>query len=221
MKQVFSGEVYDMLPISRGIIFSYHKDTVDNRIIVFYKMLSFDTGLTDITNNIYLLTKFGNNYKAVASLCNNFITAKSIVLTGGKVFLLETDGTARLLDADASPIWTGELKYRANAPSDIVVYKNALWACYAQSNVLLRFNLATMREELRIGGNRSPFNRPQDMFIDGENVMVSNSGSNKLTQLNLNSYNVFDYETFDEPVYQYVRVEDYRFVILKSGLYLI
>lgn len=221
MKQVFSGEVYDMLPISRGIIFSYHKDTIDNRIIVFYKMLSFDTGLTDITNNIYLLTKFGNNYKAVASLCNNFITAKSIVLTGGKVFLLETDGTARLLDADASPIWTGELKYRANAPSDIVVYKNALWACYAQSNVLLRFNLATMREELRIGGNRSPFNRPQDMFIDGENVMVSNSGSNKLTQLNLNSYNVFDYETFDEPVYQYVRVEDYRFVILKSGLYLI
>ena len=222
MKQVFSGEVYEMLPISHGIIFSYHKDTVDNQIIVFYKMLSFDTGrFTDITKNIYLLTKFGNNYKAVASLCDNYITVKSIVLTGGKVFLLEPDGTARLLDADASPIWTGELKYRSNAPSDIGIYKNALWACYAQSNVLLRFNLATMREELGIGGSRSPFNRPQDMFIDGENVMVSNSGSNKLTQLNLNSYSVFDYETFEEPVYQYVRVEDYRFVILKSGLYLI
>ena len=222
MKQVFSGEVYEMLPLSQGIIFSYNKATVDNRVVVFYKMLSLDTGrITDITNHVYLLTKFGNNYKAVSSLCDNFITAKSIVLTGGKVFMIETDGTAKLLDADASPIWTGELKYRNDTPSDIGIYKNALWACYAKSNVMLRFNLATMREELRIGGRLSPFNRPQDMFIDGENAMISNSGSNKLTRLNLDSYSVFDYETFDEPVYQYVCVNDYQFVILKSGLYLI
>lgn len=222
MKQVFSGEVYEILPLSHGIIFSYNKATVDNRVVVFYKMLSLDTGrITDITNHVYLLTKFGNNYKAVSSLCDNFITAKSIVLTGGKVFLLESDGTAKLLDADASPIWTGELKYRNDAPSDIGIYKNALWACYAKSSVLLRFNLATMREELRIGGRLSPFNRPQDMFIDGENAMISNSGSNKLTRLNLDSYSVFDYEIFDEPVYQYVCVDDYQFVILKSGLYLI
>ena len=78
-----------------------------------------------------------------------------------------------------------------------------------------------MREELRIGGNKSPFNKPRALFLDGDTVMVSNQDSMKLTQINLNSYNVFDYQSFEEPVYQYVKVGDNRFVLLKSGLYLI
>ena len=78
-----------------------------------------------------------------------------------------------------------------------------------------------MREELRIGGNKSPFDKPQSLFIDGDSVMVSNAGSNKLVQVDLNSYNVFEYEQFSEPVRQYVKVGDNRFAVLDSGLYLI
>lgn len=222
MKKVFSGTVYEVMPLSDGIIFSYCKDVIEENTVVAYKMISFENGqFTDVARNIYLLTKFGNNYKAVAALCGNYITAKSIVLPNGKVFLLLPDGTAKLLDIDATPIWTGELKYRGCEASDITLYKNALWASFAECNVLLRYNIATMREELRIGGNSSPFDKPKSLFIDGDGVMVSNAGSNKLIQVNLNSYNVFEYEQFTEPVKQYVRVGDNRFAVLESGLYLI
>ena len=222
MKKVFSGEVYEVLPISGGIIFSYCKDVIEENTLVSYKMITFDNGrFTDIAKNIYLLTKFGNNYKAVAAVCGNYITAKSIVLPGGKVFLLSEDGEAMLLGADAVPVWTGELKYRGAAATDIALYKNALWASFADCNVLLRYNLTAMREELRIGGNKSPFNRPSGLFIDGDTVMVSNAGSSKLIEVNLNTYSVFEYEEFSEPVRQYVRVGENRFAVLDSGLYLI
>ena len=85
----------------------------------------------------------------------------------------------------------------------------------------MRYNLSTMREELRIGGNKSPFNRPEGLFVEGDNIMVCNSGSAKLIQVNLNSYSVFDYEDFEEPIRRYVKVGDYRFAVLDSGLYLI
>lgn len=222
MKKIFSGEVYEVMPLPGGIIFSYCMDVMGEKRRVAYKMISFEDGyFTDITGNIYLLTKFGNNYKAVAKLCDNYILARSIVLPNSKVFLLLTDGTAQLLDIDASPIWTGELKYRGYNASDIALYKNVLWASFPECNVLLRYNLATMREELRIGGNKSPFDKPQSLFVDGDSVMVSNVGSKKLIQVDLNSYNVFEYEEFSEPVRQYVKVGDNRFAVLDSGLYLI
>lgn len=222
MKKVFSGEVYEVLPISNGVIFSYCKDVIEENTVVAYKMITFDNGrFTDIAKNIYLLTKFGNNYKAVAAICDNYITAKSIVLPNSKVFLLSADGEARLLGADALPVWTGELKYRGCNATDIALYKNALWASFADCNVLLRYNLTAMREELRIGGNKSPFDKPSGLFVDGDTVMVSNVGSSKLIEVNLNTYSVFDYKEFSEPVRQYVKVGENRFAVLDSGLYLV
>ena len=88
MKKIFSGRVFDVLPLSDGIIFSYCKDVIDENTIVSYKMISFENGhFTDVARNIYLLTKFGNNYKATAMFCGNYITAKSIVLPNSKVCL--------------------------------------------------------------------------------------------------------------------------------------
>lgn len=222
MKQIFSGEIFEVLPLSDGILFSYCKDRQEENVSVAYKMISFDNGrFTDVARNIYLITKFGNNYKSVVRLCDNYITVKSIVLPNGKVFLMNSDGTAQLIDNDATPVWTGDLTYRSCTPSDIVLYNNALWVSYADCNALLRYNLSTMREELRIGGNKSPFDKPCDLFLEGDCVMVSNQGSKKLLQVNLNSYTVFEYETFEEPLYQYVNVKENRFAVLESGLYLI
>ena len=222
MKKIFSGKVFDVLPLSDGIIFSYCKDVIDENTIVSYKMISFENGhFTDVARNIYLLTKFGNNYKATAMFCGNYITAKSIVLPNSKVFLLEDNGSAALLDNDATLLWSGELKYRGGAAAEIALYKNTLWASFPECNVLLRYNLSTMREELRIGGNKSPFSRPEGLFVEGDNIMVSNAGSSKLIQVNLNTYSVFEYEDFEEPIRQYVKVADYRFAVLDSGLYLI
>ena len=220
MKQIFSGEIYEVLPLNDGILFSYHKDTIDENVLVAYKMVNFDTGrFTDVAKNIYLVTKFGNNYKAIINNCDNYITVKSILLPNGKVFLLSADGTAQLLDTDATPIWKGDMIYRKSTPSDIILYNNSLWVSYPESNALVRYNLATMREELRIGGANSPFNKPRSMFLEGNCVTVSNQESGRLISVNLDTYAVEELEAFEEPLYQYVKSGSNRFAVLESGLY--
>jgi len=143
------------------------------------------------------------------------------VLPNTKVFLVEDDGSTTLFDTDGSPIYRGDVLYRGNTPSDVAVYKNTIWACYPKANVLLRFNLMTMREELRIGGNRSPFECPNDIFVDGDYAVISSSGSNKLVKVELSNYSVEDYKEFSESVYSYVKLQSKEFVVMESGLYVL
>ncbi len=222
MKLIFEGTVFDILPTQNGIIFSYHKDTLDDKIVIGYKMLSFETGrFSDIAKNVYLMTKFGHNYKAVLKYCNNYILTKAIVLPNSKVFILKADGQAMLIDADATPVWQGNLTYRSCIASDIIVYKNTLWVAYSDCNVLLRYNLFNMREELRIGGNNSPFDKPKSLYLNGDTAIISNQNSQKLISVNLESYAVEELQEFNEPISQYTESGKYKFVLLKSGIYAI
>lgn len=222
MKQIFAGTVFDILPTQNGILFSYYKENIDDKMIVNYKMLSFDTGkFSDVTNHVYWITKFGHNYKPILKYCDNYILSKAIVLLNSKVFILKTNGEAMLVDTDASPIWQGSLSYRGAIASDIIVYKNALWAAYAECNVLLRYNLFNMREELRIGGNNSPFNYPKSLFLKNDTAIICNRNSQKLLSINLDSYAVEELQEFSEPIIQYIESGKYRFVLSKSGIYAI
>ncbi len=222
MERIFAGEVYDIVAQPNSIVFSYCKESKEDHVVVGYKMLSLDNNhITDVAKNIYQLSKFGSNYRSVAALCNNYVTARALVLPTTKVFLVEDDGSATLFDTDGSPIYKGDVIYRGNTPSDIAVYKNTIWACYPKANVLLRFNLTTMREELRIGGSRSPFERPNDIFVDGDYAIISSTGSNKLIKVELSNYSVEDYKEFTEPVYGYVKLQSKEFVLMESGLYVL
>lgn len=222
MKLIFDGEVYEVLSLKGGMIFSYCKESNEENVLVAYKMLSFDNGrFTSVENDIYLITKFGNNYKAVVGLCENYIKTKSIVLPSGRVFLMKADGTAQLVDNDATPIWTGSLLYKGCVPSDITLCNNALWACYPDCNVLLSYNLTTMKVELRVGGKNSPFNRPWTISANGNCINVCNLDSQNIIEVNLNNYKVREIESFEEPIYQYLEAAGNRFALLQSGLYLL
>lgn len=222
MENLFSGKVYEILPLTNGIIFSYKRDELDEGDYVEYKMISFDNRrISNVAKNTYLLTKFGTDAKDIRNLCQNYITVKSLVLPGGKVFLLEPDGKAMLADSDATVIWSGDLTYKSYKPADIALHSNALWAVYPEKNVLLKYNLSTMREELRIGGVKTPFSKPVDIFVKDNHVIISNEISKKLVKINIIDYTLEELETFDEAVKQYIEVAGNRFVILESGLYII
>ncbi len=222
MKQIFAGEVYEVLPIMNGIIFSYKKEEISDQTVVGYKMISFSSGqFTDVERNIYRLTKFGNNYTEVIKHIGNYVQVKSLLLAGGKIFLIFPDGKATLLDLDATPVWTGNLLYKGAAPSDVKLHGNALWATYEEKNVLIRFNLNTMRNDLRLGNRKEPFSAPKDIFIEEDRAIVSNFGSKKLIAVNLNDYTIEELEEFEEGVLQYICIDEKRIVILESGLYLL
>ena len=220
MRRVFEGKVYDMIRKPDGLIFSYLEEVLSDGLLVKFKMLDAKTQtITDIAKNVYLISKFGSNYRPVVKLCDNFVTAKSIVLPSGKLFLCDTKGTCYLLDSDSSVLWNGIILYDDNPPSDIALNNNSVWASFKESNVLVRFNISTMREELRIGGTRSPFSQPKGLFIDGNTAIVSNWGSNSLTKVNLDTYEVEQYYEFESPVRGYTKEGIYEFALLDDGIY--
>lgn len=221
MKKIFDGKIYEMLPKSDGIIFPYQKAVVEQGDIVWYKMLSIEnSNLTDVSESIYTSMKFGSNYNVAVNLCKNFVSEKAIILPDGRLLLCNINGQVFIIDTDGMINISGELKYRDSAPSSIAFYKNSIWASFRENNVLIRFNINTMRNELRIGGKTSPFNLPENIFIDGDSAYVCNSGSNKIIKVNLESYSVEDYYTFEEPIYAYTKSGNFEFALLDSGLYI-
>lgn len=222
MKKIFDGKIYEILPKSDGIIFPYQKAVIEQGDVVWYKMLSIENStLTDVSENIYMNIKFGSNYGVAANVCKNFVAEKSIVLPDGRTLLCNTNGQIFIIDVDGMINISGEIKYRDEAPSAISYYKNSVWASFRENNVLIRFNVATMRAELRIGGKTSPFSSPNHIFIDGEWAYVCNFGTNNLIKVNLESYSVEEHYTFEEPILSYVKSGNFEFVLLDSGLYVI
>ncbi len=222
MKKIFDGKVYEIIPKSDGIVFPYQKAVVDAGDIVWYKMFSLENNsMADVSETIYWSIKFGSNYNAALEICKNFVLDKAIILPSGRLLLVCNDGQVYIIDPDGLLNIGGELKYRDESPSSIAYYKNCIWASFRENNVLIRFNINTMRAELRIGGKTSPFESPENIFIEGECAYVSNSGSNKLIKVNLESYAVDDYYGFEEPIRAYIKSGSKEFALLDSGLYVI
>ncbi len=222
MKKIFDGKIYEVLPKSDGIIFPYQKAVIDQGDVVWYKMLSIENStLTDVSENIYMNIKFGSNYNIAASVCKNFVAEKALVLPDGRTLLCNGQGQVFIIDADGMINISGEIKYRDEAPSAIAYYKNSIWASFRENNVLIRFNIATMRAELRIGGKTSPFASPEDIFVDGEFAYVCNGKANNIIKVNLESYSVEEHYNFEEPILSYLKSGSFEFVLLDSGLYVI
>ena len=222
MKKIFDGKIYEVLPKSDGIIFPYQKAVIDQGDVVWYKMLSIENStLTDVSENIYMNIKFGSNYNIAASVCKNFVAEKALVLPDGRTLLCNQNGQVFIIDADGMINISGEIKYRDESPSAIAYYKNSIWASFRENNVLIRFNIATMRAELRIGGKTSPFASPEDIFVDGEFAYVCNGKANNIIKVNLESYSVEEHYNFEEPILSYVKSGSFEFVLLDSGLYVI
>jgi hypothetical protein len=209
-----------MIPRANGIVFAYKKGELEENIVVSYKMLSLEMNtFTDVAKNIFMLAKFGNNYRIAEAYSKNYITERALVMPSGKVLICDENGDASLISDSPEPEWSGEIKYKGEAPSDMVIYKNSLWASFEKGNVLLRFNPATMREELRIGGKNSAFISPVNIFIDGNFAVICGKENNKLIRINLDSYMVEDYKEFDEAVIGYAKINGYEFIHTKSGIY--
>lgn len=221
MQQIFEGKVYDIIKKPDGFVFSYLEQKIDDEhSLIRFKMFDTKTGnITDVAKNVYLLSKFGSNYKPAIKLTDNFVTVKSIYLPSGKLFLCKNTGECFLLDGDGSILWTGSILYRDEAPSDIALYNNCVWASFYENNVLIRFNIATMREELRIGGKKSPFLNPCSIFTDDNIATVCSAGSNSLTRVDLDTYSVEPYREFNQSLKNYIKSGAFEFVLLESGIY--
>ncbi len=221
MELIFKGEVYEALPDNGGLIFSYFDGhTPEGDLMISFKMLGTETKEpADVHRDVYKLSKFGANYAKILKHCQNYVTAKAVHLNEGKVFVVNTDGTALLFDGDGEPVWQGILKYKNRIPADITVASDGLWGTFPDLDCLVRFNAATMRNELRLGKKGELFNAPKGIFAEGDCLYVSSFEGKKVLKVNLKTYEITELYKFSEEVYSYFRLHDREFALLKSGIY--
>lgn len=225
MKKLFSEYVYDMIETENGFMFTYRLAEVEGKTAVAYRSVSIDDGIvTKRTRSEYEYLKFGNDHNFVDLKLGNFVTCSCVKLEKGRVFLVSADGNAKISDAEGNTEWEGTIRYKDCGPSAIAHHGHTLWASFADKNALIRFNLRTMREELRIGGsNDSSFSGPEGLWVDdaSEKLIVCNTVAKNLLEVNLKTYTVVERAAFDEPVHKYLRIGKREFVVLDSGLYIL
>ncbi len=221
MKKVFEGKIIDVLPVDSGIVFAYLFE--GEQSLVSYKMVTFETGkITDSPKSVYRFAKFGPNFKILGLEPAEFLLSKTVHMPNNKVFILLPDGTARVIDSAGETVWEGTLTYKKSAPSSIAFNNRNIWACFKENGIMMRLNINTFREELRIGGGKdSPFSEPEDLYIEDDCIYVSNKGANNILKVNTSTYVIEEFKNFDFPVLKYFKHAGYEFAVLANGIYLL
>lgn len=224
MKKLFSEQIFDIIETPDGFMVVYRRPEFEDKLVVSYKSVSIESGVvTQRTRADYEFMKYGDTVKVPKFENGNFITCDCVKLDDGRVFVIAPDGEAKILDTENNIEWQGSIKYKDMGPTAIANFGHTLWASFSDKNALIRFNLRTMREELRIGGSSdSSFSGPEGMWVDSqsERLLVCNNKAHSILEVNMKTYTVIEYAVFDEPVHKYLRIDNREFVVLDSGLYL-
>lgn len=223
MKQIYGNNSLSLFPLENGFLIVTKEDENTEMVSVGYKLIDFSNyTMAPVTKDIYQKAKFGENYKAFELQVGNYITCKTVVLENGNVFTVNADGQSSVMDKNGYVEWQGTIKYEDGAPADIIIVGSNIWASYPNSNAIIRFNLNTMREELRIGGkNDTAFNKPEGLWYNSKNgkILICNAGSNKILELDAKNYTIYEYAEFEEPVHEYINIQSNEMVLLDSGVY--
>ena len=221
MKRLYGKGALHMIPVNDGFIFAAMQSAYEDKVVVSYKLFSFESGaVSPVTRSVYLLAKFGNNFKIFERQVKDYLNCKVLNTADRKVFVFFPNGDATAYDPDAAILWNGALIYKEKGPSDGVISGRQLWCSFPESDSVVRYNIRTMREELRIGGGKTPaFTQPEGLWLADDSLLVCNTGTNRIREININAYTVQDYAVFEEPVHQYIKVNSNEIVLLDSGIY--
>lgn len=225
MKKLFSDDIYDILEFDGGFIVVYRRSEVEDKFVVSYKSVRLENGVvSQRTRADYEYIKFCGIDPGFEPQSGEFITCSCAKLENGSIFVVSKAGEAKVIDSNGNTEWQGTIRYKDCGPSSIAHHGHTLWASFSERNALIRFNLRTMREELRIGGsNDSSFSGPEGLWLnepEGQ-LVVCNAKANNILEVNIKTYTVRERAAFDEPVHRYLRVGNKEFAVLSSGLYLL
>ncbi len=225
MKAIYEGQVLNALPIVGGLVFAYVSEkTDDGNLVIAYQHINFDTGRTaNVTKTIFQLAKFGPSHQKIEQYAAHHLTTLACELTDGKMFLVEKDGMVKIIDAMGEIDFISSFTYKKEAPSDIVYLNGSVWASFKKNNVIIKYDLELLREEMRIGGGsgENSFNAPSGLFVKDNTLYICNEGSNKIWALNTKTYDISEAYSFKEPVKNYMQTAGLELVVLESGLYLL
>lgn len=212
-----------MLPVPNGVVAAVLREVTENdKFVVEYRHIAADTNeVQRVSKNVFLLVKFGASHRAAVMQVSNHLTCNACVLDSGKTFIVEDDGSAKLLSEEGVAEWVGTIKYKEEVPSFVAFDGKNIWVSFCENNTLIRMDVNSMRDELRVGSREGDknFNGPCGLFAKDENLYVANKKSKKIWRINTNDFSAEEYAETTQPVLGFCHCLQKDIVWFEDGIY--
>ncbi|MBR4869010.1 MAG: hypothetical protein IKU10_07620 [Clostridia bacterium] len=220
MKQIFGSEAIQIQPCQNGFIFVVKQEEHDQKAVVSYKMMDFERmTIAPITRNVYLLEKFGNQFERYEQNPDDFLNVRSLVLPDRRLLVVEPNGMATITGGDGYRQLQRDLSYQGCVPDHLVLAEDSFFASYPAAGAVIRYNAATLRQELRVGGGNRPMPTPEGLYYQNGQLLICMPTLCKIMELNFDTFELEEYETFEEPIHRYLKYNANEIVLLDSGAY--
>lgn len=215
--------VYDIIAFSNGIIFTKKRVLENGTVKVnFYGYDIKRMQKTPVTKSVYLLNKYGPEYKKIAEQLGDYVSCDADIFPSKQVVVVYPSGETGLFSPDGNMVWSSDLSYQEAEINGVVCDGRQIWSVVPENNCVVSYSISHKKFSMRIGSKESTsFNDPVSISKYDNELFICNKGSNKVRTINLNDYSVNDFRIFDEPVYKYLRSCGKEIVLLESGVYVL
>lgn len=221
MIKIFDEKCIHIMQTKDGFVAVLQTEDEDGRPHFRFKHISVkeDTA-RDIDKDYFKILKFGRHYDNLKMQMDNYLLTICKPLEKDICFTVAPNGIVKILDKQGCLINQGDFNYQSCIPFDVAIGDNVVWASYPELNTAVRYNLSTLRQELRIGGAESKvLHAPNGLLLQDQQLYICNASENQILLLDTVNFTVQEHFSFNEPVYQYIKIEGFNIVRLKSGVY--
>ena len=222
MKKLYSSGALQLIPAAKGFVFMAKQNEVEDKFVVAYKLYDLETFRESlVTRSVYLLAKFGPNFKFFEKELEDYINCVTVLLPDHGVFIAYPGGKCLRYDSECRLLWQGSVTYQSYGPGATALGGDGIWLSFPECDTVVKYKLSTMRPELRVGAGRSDlFIRPGALYLEDGFLYVCSSSINKITRLKLSTFETEDYGSYIEPVKQFVKLDRRELVLTDSGIYI-
>lgn len=221
MKRLYGNGVIEIIPVDDGFVFAVQQSAYDDKIVVSYKLYSFDTGAcVPIKKSVYIGAKFGSNIDLDDLQVQNHIHSFSVKLPKHQTMVFDDQGNVFLVDENGKTIRPTTIMYNGENATSAVFHQDTVWCAFSQNGAIIKYDIDTLKEDIRISsGPKIDFTKTGSLYSTGENLLVCGGNAGKVYSVNTTNYDVQELFSFDEPVIAYAKINSNELVLLSSGIY--
>ncbi len=223
MRKICDIEILHPVRTENGFVFMTPKSNDGENTVINYKIYDFASNeITPVTRSVYLLNKFGINFESFQGSFKKYLNCRIVGLPSKRQAVIHPDGEVEIYDNFSSVIFSKNLSYGDEAPFGAFCTENDIWMSYKDSECLIKYSVTGLVQQFRIGGKAlDSFGTPEGIWADDKKVLFCDSKNHKISQIDLDEFEISDYYLFDEPVHEYFKYKTDEIVFLDSGAYIL
>lgn len=223
MQKIVDTDIIDIIAFSNGIIYTKKSEEKNGSVRVnFYGYDIKRMQKTPVTKSVYLLNKYGAEYKKIAEQLGDYVSCDADVSESKQIIVVYPSGETGVFLQDGTMAWSNDLRYHESEITGVVCDGRFIWSVVPEENCVVSYSLSHKKFSMRIGSKESDsFQKPVSISKYNDELYICNEISKKVRVISLKDYSVKDFRIFDEPVYKYLRSCGKEIVWLESGIYIL